>query len=304
MTFNTWIIAVDNRIADLLAAAATVPGEVHVAVLGDRDLAEELARTDVADVLWFEPPAGSVVEEYAGQVAEAVAARKPDVVLTGPQDAARLIAGRLAAQLRTPLITSVQSIEADPPVATRLTVSGSVEQTVSASPLLAVLDSPGGAPEATDAAVTIDQIVLAPGTTISMVSAVPRAAGADLSTADRVVAVGRGLAAKTDLGLVRDLATALGAQVAGSLPLAEDLGWLDKDLCVGISGKQISPALYLAVGISGQMQHMAGVTRAQKVVAINNDPEALIFGKCDYGIVGDLYAVVPALVSALGEPRA
>jgi electron transfer flavoprotein alpha subunit len=124
-------------------------------------------------------------------------------------------------------------------------------------------------------------------------------ADAGLGTAERVVAVGRGLRAKADLALVEDLATALRAEVACSMPIADDYGWLPKERYIGRSGRHIAPRLYLAVGISGAPQHLEGVREARVVVAVNADPEARIFRRAGYGIVGDLYEVLPALRAAL-----
>ncbi|NTW38941.1 MAG: electron transfer flavoprotein subunit alpha/FixB family protein [Cellulomonadaceae bacterium] len=117
--------------------------------------------------------------------------------------------------------------------------------------------------------------------------------------AARVVSVGRGVKAKADIALVESLAAALGGEVACSMPVAEDLGWVAKERYVGRSGQHISPRLYLALGISGTPQHMEGVREAKVVAAVNNDPSAPIFATADYGIVGDLYEVVPALMAAL-----
>src|SRR5581483_378418 len=122
---------------------------------------------------------------------------------------------------------------------------------------------------------------------------------ADLAAAHRVVGVGRGLKAQGDLALIEDLARALQAEVACSRPVAEGLNWMGKDRYIGSSGARISPQLYLAVGISGQLQHMVGVTGAETVVAINTDPNAAVFAACDYGLVGDLYQLVPAITAAL-----
>jgi electron transfer flavoprotein alpha subunit len=124
-------------------------------------------------------------------------------------------------------------------------------------------------------------------------------ADAGVNDAERVVAIGRGLKAKADLALVEDLAAALGAEIACSMPIADDFGWVAKERYVGRSGQHISPRLYMAIGISGAPQHLDGVRDARVVVAINADPEAHIFGRADYGIVGDLYEVVPALRAAL-----
>ena len=91
----------------------------------------------------------------------------------------------------------------------------------------------------------------------------------------------------------------MGGELACSRPLAEGVDWLPKERYIGISGQHIAPELYVAVGISGQLQHMVGVRDAGVIVAVNSDKNAPVFGQCDYGVVGDLYQVVPALTAAL-----
>ncbi len=121
----------------------------------------------------------------------------------------------------------------------------------------------------------------------------------DLGAAVRVVGIGRGLKAKADLAMIDDLAVAATAEVGCSRPLAEGLDWLGKDRYIGVSGENIAPDLYFAIGISGQLQHMVGVREASTIVAINSDPKAPVFADADYGLVGDLYQLVPALIEAL-----
>jgi len=125
------------------------------------------------------------------------------------------------------------------------------------------------------------------------------AAQVDLGAASRIVSIGRGLKAQTDLGLVEALAKAADAELSCSRPIAEGMEWLPKDRYVGISGQHVAPDLYMAIGISGQLQHMVGVRGAKTIVAINSDAEAPVFHDADYGIVGDLYEIVPAITQAL-----
>ncbi len=117
----------------------------------------------------------------------------------------------------------------------------------------------------------------------------------DLKGAERIVSIGRGLSKKEDLSLIEELADALKAQLGCSRPLVEDYKWLKLERQVGLTGTTVAPKLYLAIGISGQIQHVVGMKDAQVVVAINNNKNAPIFEVADYGIVGDLYEVVPQL---------
>lgn len=120
----------------------------------------------------------------------------------------------------------------------------------------------------------------------------------DLSSAQRIVGVGRGIKEASNLPLVQELAAALGAELGASRPICDN-GWLPMERQIGSSGQTVAPKLYLALGISGAIQHLVGIKGSQCVVAINKDPDAPIFEVADYGIVGNLLEVVPALTEAV-----
>lgn len=120
----------------------------------------------------------------------------------------------------------------------------------------------------------------------------------DLGSAPLIVSVGRGIKEAENLTIVQELAKALGAELAASRPICDN-GWLPMERQVGSSGQTVSPKLYLAVGISGAIQHLVGMKGSQCIVAINKDPDAPIFEVADFGIVGDLFEVVPALTEAV-----
>jgi electron transfer flavoprotein alpha subunit len=122
----------------------------------------------------------------------------------------------------------------------------------------------------------------------------------DLTAAPRIVSVGRGIKSEENLSLARELAEALDAELAASRPICDN-GWLPMDRQIGSSGQTVQPQLYVAVGISGAIQHVVGMKNASTIVAINKDKEAPIFDLADYGVVGDLFEVVPALVKKLRE---
>jgi len=124
----------------------------------------------------------------------------------------------------------------------------------------------------------------------------------DLNSATILVSVGRGIKEEANLPIVQDLATALGAELAASRPIC-DAGWLPMERQVGSSGQTVAPKVYLAIGISGAIQHMVGMKGSQCIVAINKDENAPIFEVADYGIVGDLFEIVPALTAAIRKVK-
>ena len=124
----------------------------------------------------------------------------------------------------------------------------------------------------------------------------------DLTTADKIVSVGRGIKEKDNIAIIEELAQALGAEVAASRPICDN-GWLPMERQVGSSGQTVSPKVYVAIGISGAIQHLVGMKGSKTIVAINKDAEAPIFEVADYGVVGDLFEVVPALTAEIKKSR-
>ncbi|MBT1076457.1 electron transfer flavoprotein subunit alpha/FixB family protein [Geobacter grbiciae] len=147
---------------------------------------------------------------------------------------------------------------------------------------------------------TVEILTVPPGSSnTAILSKKEIAKAVDLASARKIVAVGRGVGKKEDLALFNQLTAILGAELGCSRPLSEDYKWLPLERQVGLTGETVKPNLYLAVGISGQVQHIAGMRDSKIIVAINNNRSAPIFESCDYGLIGDLYEIVPALVNSL-----
>ncbi len=127
--------------------------------------------------------------------------------------------------------------------------------------------------------------------------------GVRIEDAEIIVSVGRGFKSKEDLSMTFKLAELMGAQVGCSRPIAADLKWLSEEHWVGLSGKKVRPRLYMAIGISGQPQHLAGIMDSKIIVAVNKDPGAPIFKYADYGVVEDLYVFVPKLIERLSGKK-
>ncbi len=312
MSTTTWIVvAGDPAVEDLVRTARSLAGEpgpgaeVVAVVAGPRAAADTVAASGVDRVLWLGEPGAVPAEAYALAVADLVAVAAPAVVLAATRPADRVLAGAVAARLGAALLGGVGAVSATAGTSSTVTVQRdvlggvAVERLATSGPVVLVLD--GGAVAAPGAPVAVEEVAAHPLALTVLESHGPVAAARDLGSAQRVVAVGRGLRVREDLALVDGLATALDAATACSRPLAEGAGFFPKDRYVGVSGRQIAPDLYVALGISGQMQHMVGVRGAGTVVAVNSDQDAPIFREADYAVVGDLYAVVPALVEALAR---
>lgn len=302
---QTWIVVADDpAVSGLVVAARTISAEVTAVVAGRRATAESVAAAGVDRVLWLgEPAEGTPVEAYAPDVARTVADAAPGAVLGSSEGAGRVMLGAIAALLQAPVLSGVTALEHDGDRigVTRSVFGGIAERRdlVTGGPAVIALAG-GEISDPTGLAVPVEEVTANALTTGRLTGLRPKEkAPVDLRAARIVVAVGRGLKAKDDLALITDLADAIGGELACSRPLAEGVHWIAKDRNIGISGQQIAPELYVAIGISGQLQHMVGVRDADVIVAVNSDKDALIFKQCDYGIVGDLYTVVPALTAAL-----
>ena len=302
MSVSAWIIVGDQpAIGNLITVARSLGGPVGAVVAGPRSVAETVAASGVDRVVWCNAPDGTPVEANATAVADTVAADPPRVVLAGRNPGERVLLGAAAARLRAAVLTGARSVSAD---GDRLIVVNAVfgdiaDETVAVSGPVALLLDGGSVPQAGASSAAIEEVAAAP---LAIRVLETRTSGFDevnLNAAPRVIGVGRGLKAQEDLAMIEALATAARAEIACSRPVAEGLNWMGKDRYIGSSGAHIAPQLYLAVGISGQLQHMVGVQGAETIVAINSDPNAAVFKETDYGLVGDLYQLVPAITAAL-----
>ena len=299
---DAWIVVGDQpTIGNLIAVARGLGGQVGAVVAGPRPVAETVAASGVDKVVWCGTPNDAPAEASAPAVADVVAADPPRVVLSGRNPGERVLLGAAAARLRAAVLTGARSVafEGDDVVVVNAVFGDIADETIRISGPVALLLDGGSAPPADGTSVPIEEVAAKP---LGMRVVETRTSGfeeVDLNSAHRVIGVGRGLKAQEDLALIEALAEAIGAEVACSRPVAEGLNWMGKDRYIGSSGARISPQVYIAIGISGQLQHMVGVVGAETIVAINSDPNAAVFSQMDYGLVGDLYQLVPAITAAL-----
>ena len=308
MSNDSWIIIADDVPTGLLLAMArSLYGRVTAIVVGSRERAEAVAVSDVDALVWYNTDGVTPAEAWTTVISEAAAEAKPRVVLAANAPAARVLVGAIAARLRAAITSSVIAVtlEEDRVVVKRSVAEGRAVEVLNSDGFVAGLIIEGG-DEAERSSVTFEITAAAnvePGDCLKVVATHGDTGGAELAIADRVVGVGNGIGTKDNIALVKELADALHAELACTKPLCDNYRWLKKSHLVGSSAHRISPRFYLAVGISGQPQHMMGVRGAKTIIAINSDPEAPIFGKCTYGIVGDLNSIVPALTAALSDSR-
>jgi electron transfer flavoprotein alpha subunit len=245
---------------------------------------------------------------YAAAVAAAVKASSPKLVLFGASSIGKDLAPRVAAKLGVGLAADCTTLEAGGGklVARRPVMAGKAFERVAfpMAPAMVTLRPKVFAPAAPEAGKAASVEALAFDWDASkpraLVTGTTGASGGkpDLTESEIIVSGGRGLKGPENFALVEQLAEVLGATVGASRAVV-DAGWRPHGDQVGQTGKTVSPKLYVAVGISGAVQHLAGMSSSRCIVAINKDPDAPIFKVADYGVVGDLFEVVPALVDAI-----
>jgi electron transfer flavoprotein alpha subunit len=289
---------------------------VKVAVLGNAAqagaVANEVASAEVAEVIAVTSDllATYTADGYTNALAELIKAEQPDMVWLPHTYQTRDFAPRLAARLDRAIVTDCIEVKAH---GDGVAFVRPMFQAKLAADVVPV----GPGPHLITfqiGAYRIDQVArgsaAAPVRTVNATLAAadirqkPEAPfreakqAVDLTQADRIVSVGRGIKGQEHIALAQQLAQTLGAEIAASRPIC-DAGWLPMDRQVGSSGQTVAPKLYLALGISGAIQHVVGMKGARTIVAVNKDAEAPIFEIADYGIVGDLFEIVPAIINAL-----
>jgi electron transfer flavoprotein alpha subunit len=287
---------------------------VAIAVLGANiaSIATELAAAQVQEVVTVDNPALEpyTPDGFTAALQQAIDQLKPSAVLLPHTYQTRDFAPKLAARLDRALVTDVTAIKSAagstvfvrPMFQGKLTADIAPEGpvphlvTVQIGSFRADAAAKGASPAPVRAlAVTIDAGAIRQKPEPPFQEA---RQAVDLSQAERIVSVGRGIKEADKLPIAQGLAAALHAELAASRPIC-DAGWLPMERQVGSSGQTVAPKLYLALGISGAIQHLVGMKGSQTIVAINKDADAPIFEVADYGIVGDLFEIVPAMIEAL-----
>ena len=304
----------DDISLELLTAAKTltqkIGSKVQAIVLGDH--VEEAAKVlstyaiDTVLTLQNEKLKNYVPDNYAAALKQLIEKEKPKALLFPHTPMGYDLAPKISASMGLGAVSAVNQIEfeSNKPVFTKPVFNGKLmaKIKIDTDPLILTIER--GAfkkfEEKGTAAISSFQIDLSnvPERYKVLGQAQAQKGAVDLTKAKIIVSGGRGLGKKENYKLVEDLAKALGGEYAASRPVVDN-EWTDKDRQVGSSGKIVSPDLYIACGISGAIQHLAGMKKSKVIVAINKDPEAPIFTVAHYGIVGDLFKVIPAFIAEL-----
>jgi electron transfer flavoprotein alpha subunit len=306
-----------NRVSfEALAAARKLEQTVYAVVPGANiePLANQAAAYEVSKVYALEHDLLAVytAEAYTLALEQLIKSVQPKAVVFPHTYQVRDYAPKLATRFSTALVSDVVDVKTDgaSPLFVRQIFQGKLHADVRPSSGVQFLSVQAGAfraaqPASSTAAIERFEVKIDAAQIRSKPEEPFREAqrSVDLSSAERIVAAGRGIREKENLHVVEELASALGAELAASRPICDN-GWLPMERQVGSSGQTVAPKLYVAVGISGAIQHLVGMKGSKTVVAINKDETAPIFEAADYGIAGDLFEVVPALIEEIQKVKA
>jgi electron transfer flavoprotein alpha subunit len=317
MSKETWVVceAKDGEIKrvalEIIGKLADLGmGDVSAVVIGGSgDSAAGLNGYPISKVYSIESPALADYSTlgYTKALVDLINEKQPGMVLFGASIQGRDLSSRTAARLNVPLAPDCTDMVIDGDTATfkRPIYAGKAIATVelSGAPIIAsIRPNSFPVPEQLDGSPEVETVNAAVSETDLGVEVVSRETGSgdiiELTEADIIVSGGKGMKGTENFAMLEELATVLSAAVGASRS-AVDSEWIDHSHQVGQTGKTVSPKIYIACGISGAIQHLAGMNSSKKIIAINKDPDAPIFDVADYGVVGDLFEVVPALIEEL-----
>lgn len=309
-----WIIAeTHEQTIELLniggQLAAKTGAGITVLTSLTRDEAQKYGQSGADEILLLAPlAAGQSLDAYIPVIAGEAKTKDPDLILVSATAKGKDLAARIAGRLDAGLCSSCLAIDFDSGnkkfVMERLAYGGAGVQKITCTSRPAMATIP---PKTFEASVTAKpgqgniRELPAPGPSPVKIldKKMKERESKDITEARVIACVGRGVDKKEDISLVKQLADALEGDIGCTRPIAEELHWLPEDFCIGISASQVKPDLYIGVGVSGQVQHVTGIRNAKVIAAINKDENAPIFDVADFGIVGDLYDVVPKLIAEL-----
>lgn len=293
-----------NILSELCAGAKTLANHVTAVVFGD-EAAAKFTSSCGADAIIYCPVENDAPEDYAVAIADEIKKVPNAIVMVNNSIRGRCIAGKIGVLLDTAVLSTVNELELDGNnlVCRRVVYGGTAQRKEIFTKSYGVITIGAGVFEAANDLPATSQISKISGTPQGGIKTISRnekkEGTVNLVAAKRIVDVGRGLAKEEDLEMCRQLAKVIGAEVGCSRPVAENNKWMPKACYMGITGVQVKPELIIVLGVSGQVQHIGGINKSKLIVAINKDKAAPIFKNADFGLVGDIYKIVPALIEKL-----
>lgn len=285
----------EQPIGELCGGARLFADEVALIALPESSVID-----NVADVIYrMQVPEGRMSEDAATSLSELIKSEHPDAIFAESSRRIQLIMGRVAAKLDNSVISNVMEMPSAEE-ATTMYFGGLANRRLKKTSGIGIFfvrpaTFPDAEPHGENKEVPVEFIE--PAYLVVRTGTSERIKGdVDLPSAKRIISVGRGVKKEEDLGMIRELCSLIGAELGCSRSIYESEEWLPKEALVGISGSTVTPDLYLAVGISGQAQHMVACDGSSTIMCINTDPFALIFEHSDYGSKGDLYTVIPRMI--------
>lgn len=293
-----------RRAGGMLAAISDLDTENTAVVVGGKALAQRASSMGFDRVLFFEVPDDAPVEAAASAIAGIASEENPWLVIGNDAPYTRIILGAISGAIGSTVLDSVQAIsrKGDAIHVRRPIANGkAIEEATVSGPVASIyIGSDEDVPQKDACPIVQAALDSSSDTIVGTIST----GETGLATAERIIGTGMGLKSRDDLAMIDALAETLRAETAYTLPICDSVHWCTADRVLGSSHNSAAPQLYIAIGISGSPNHLSGVRDSKIIVAINNDKDAEIFRRSNYGIVGDLYEVVPALTSIIKESSA
>jgi electron transfer flavoprotein alpha subunit len=306
---NVWVFSdIPSRLPEVIAGAAAHGEKVSVFVIGSESDIAAAYSFGASHVYYLgNKESTRLIEDYADTMSQALnLSDKPSLMLLPATKRSKALAAKLSVQLNAGLINDATEICLDSGISVKHMVYGGLaigEEKITSSIALITLASGTYEAKAADSTLTGEGVSLSFITPKNPITCIERRAkqgnNVDLGKAKRVIGVGSGIGNQDNLALAGELAVSIEAELGCSRPIAETEKWMERERYIGVSGVMLKPEIYLALGISGQIQHMVGALGSQTILAVNKDKNAPIFQYADYGLVGDINKVLPALIDAM-----
>ncbi|AZG74493.1 FAD-binding protein [Shewanella livingstonensis] len=307
---NIWVFSdIASRLPEIIAAGVALGEKVSAFVIGteaDINRAYSFGATHVYCL--GDKDSQKITEDYSNTIAKVISSSTDTntLMLLAANKRCKALASKLGVQLQAGVVNDVTEINIDNGICAKHMAYGGLaiaEEKINSPIAIMTLSSGVFEAQVADTNNTGEAVNVAfvePKTPIKCIERrAKQGESVDLGKAKRVIGVGSGIGSKDNLQIASELSEIIGAELGCSRPIAETEKWMDRERYIGVSGVMLKPEIYLALGISGQIQHMVGALGSQTIFAVNKDKNAPIFQYVDYGIVGDINKVMPALINAL-----